>query len=80
MFNLYTVPEAGAGQNLTPVTVSLKLICLPAEVRIIIARYFKIFDYWTNLSYPSYFYFVILSEQNILFEFQKVVILIDKMS
>jgi hypothetical protein len=38
-----------------------------------------LFDYWTNLSYPFYFYFVTLSKQNILFKFQKVVILIGKM-
>ena len=47
--------------------------------RIQISGYFKIFDYWTNLSYPFYFYFVTLSEQNILSEFQKVVIFIKKM-
>jgi len=32
---------------------------------------FKRFDYWTNLSYPFYFYFVTLSGQNISVEFQK---------
>jgi hypothetical protein len=47
--------------------------------RIQISGYFKRFDYWTNLSYPFYFYFVTLSKQNILFKFQKVVILIGKM-
>jgi hypothetical protein len=35
--------------------------------RIQISGHFKIFDYWTNLSYPFYFYFVTISEQNILF-------------
>jgi len=29
-----------------------------AAFHIQISEYFKIFDYWINLSYPSYFYFV----------------------
>jgi len=40
---------------------------------------FKRFDYWTNLSYPFYLKFVTISEQNILSEFQKVVIFVEKM-
>ena len=38
--------------------------------RIQISRFLKRFDYWTNLSYPFYYYLVTLSKQNILFEFQ----------
>jgi hypothetical protein len=46
-----------------------------AEIKIAVfhiqnSRFLKRFDYWTNLSYPFYFYFVIFSEQNILYEFQ----------
>ena len=84
MFNLFIVPEAAAGQDPTPVTVSLKLISPPTEVVksdffAAVYWYFKRFDYWTNLSYPFYLNFVILSEQNLLAEFQKGVILIEKM-
>ena len=31
---------------------------LNIALHIQISEYFKIFDYWINLSYPSYFYFV----------------------
>jgi len=41
-----------------------------AAFRIQNSRFLKRFDYWTNLSYPFHFYFVIFSEQNILYEFQ----------
>jgi hypothetical protein len=64
------------GGNVKPAEMKIAFTALCMQS----SRPFKRFDYWTNLSYPFIFYFVTLSEQNILFKFQKVVILIEKMS